>query len=334
VENLPQDFDPRKYLEINPDVAASGIDPILHWTLFGKSEGRKYRKVTKFENSESKYPKLAIFLMCKNEGYMLEAWIKHHVTIVSPQHLFIYDNGSTDSLTIEILASAQAMGCIVERRFSTKEHFFGRGTIMVLKMLELDVFDDFDFYLLLDTDEFLAVDSIEQYEVSSDAIHSYLASVPRLGSPLKIVKGLISNPYHAGYFKKNQANKTFFRRETAKTLDEGYHWGQTIEGGTPFETAITLVDFHFMGLGEFKKRAEQKLEGRDGLDIEDRESLEKYESEKKLAYHSVQDMNIEPERYMENLLISDFTFNPSLLKSLKSSGAISSLEKVMSFGAP
>jgi len=36
--------DPIEYLLTNPDVAASGIDPILHWERFGKNEGRKLKR--------------------------------------------------------------------------------------------------------------------------------------------------------------------------------------------------------------------------------------------------------------------------------------------------
>ena len=117
---LPSDFDPQTYLTFNSDVRVAGVDAAQHYLQFGNSEGRKYKGSTKFENSESKKPKLAILLMCKNEGYMLDAWIKHHVTIVPSQHIFIFDNGSTDPITIEILASAEIMGCKVERKFNSK----------------------------------------------------------------------------------------------------------------------------------------------------------------------------------------------------------------------
>ena len=158
---------------------------------------------------------------------------------------------------------------------------------MLLKMLELDAFDDFDYYFLLDADEFLAVEVNEELEIASDLIHSYLASLPNLGSPLKIVRGLASNPHQAGYFQKIDVEKTFFRRETAKWLDIGYHSGQTILRGTPFESSITLIDFHLMGLDEVKKRARQKLEGRVKLDA-GRELLDQYVSEEKEGFHCVQ----------------------------------------------
>jgi len=36
-------FDPSRYLALNPDVAAAGMDPRLHWERHGKKEGRPWR---------------------------------------------------------------------------------------------------------------------------------------------------------------------------------------------------------------------------------------------------------------------------------------------------
>jgi len=40
---IPKDFDPQAYLRINPDVAAAGVDPVVHYLRFGKSENRSYK---------------------------------------------------------------------------------------------------------------------------------------------------------------------------------------------------------------------------------------------------------------------------------------------------
>jgi len=40
---LPEDFDPIRYLELNPDVAAGGGDPVHHYLMFGRKEGRRLR---------------------------------------------------------------------------------------------------------------------------------------------------------------------------------------------------------------------------------------------------------------------------------------------------
>ncbi|MFM2419982.1 MAG: hypothetical protein RL385_4705, partial [Pseudomonadota bacterium] len=41
---LPDDFDPDFYLLVHADVAAAGIDPALHYRLYGRAEGRVYSR--------------------------------------------------------------------------------------------------------------------------------------------------------------------------------------------------------------------------------------------------------------------------------------------------
>ncbi|MEI8403195.1 MAG: hypothetical protein WCG12_20520 [Alcaligenaceae bacterium] len=41
---LPDDFDGRQYLELNPDVAAAGDDPAQHYQVHGRFEKRAYRR--------------------------------------------------------------------------------------------------------------------------------------------------------------------------------------------------------------------------------------------------------------------------------------------------
>jgi SAM-dependent methyltransferase len=40
---LPAEFDAQKYLRVNPDVAEVGVDPVQHYLLFGRKEGRRLR---------------------------------------------------------------------------------------------------------------------------------------------------------------------------------------------------------------------------------------------------------------------------------------------------
>lgn len=42
VLDLPRDFDAGRYLDLNPDVKEHGMDPGVHFSRYGKFEGRKY----------------------------------------------------------------------------------------------------------------------------------------------------------------------------------------------------------------------------------------------------------------------------------------------------
>lgn len=41
---LPDGFNPKHYLQLNPDVAAAGADPVKHWLRHGRDEGRPWKK--------------------------------------------------------------------------------------------------------------------------------------------------------------------------------------------------------------------------------------------------------------------------------------------------
>lgn len=43
---LPDDFDKDYYLQVNPDVAAAGVDPALHYLQNGYDEGRIYKRMS------------------------------------------------------------------------------------------------------------------------------------------------------------------------------------------------------------------------------------------------------------------------------------------------
>lgn len=43
--NLPPDFDPLVYLELNSDVKAAGVNPADHYLQYGRNEGRSYREI-------------------------------------------------------------------------------------------------------------------------------------------------------------------------------------------------------------------------------------------------------------------------------------------------
>ena len=47
---LPKDFDPAKYLLLNPDVAAAKVDPSEHYLTYGKNENRKYKETNETNN--------------------------------------------------------------------------------------------------------------------------------------------------------------------------------------------------------------------------------------------------------------------------------------------
>ena len=44
MSDLPDDFDPEVYLQLNRDVAAAGVDPVQHYLRLGRAKGRRYKE--------------------------------------------------------------------------------------------------------------------------------------------------------------------------------------------------------------------------------------------------------------------------------------------------
>jgi serralysin len=42
-QELPNDFNARNYLRLNPDLAALKVDPVLHYQMHGQAEQRPYK---------------------------------------------------------------------------------------------------------------------------------------------------------------------------------------------------------------------------------------------------------------------------------------------------
>jgi len=43
MDNLPSNFDEATYLDLNPDVKKAKVDARLHYIIWGRFEGRRYR---------------------------------------------------------------------------------------------------------------------------------------------------------------------------------------------------------------------------------------------------------------------------------------------------
>lgn len=85
-KKLPKNFNPKAYLDLNPDVANDGVDPEFHYLNYGLNEGRKYNYTStvdlfrgdgssKEHFVENEYTNKYAYLNPINAG--VSAWIGH-----------------------------------------------------------------------------------------------------------------------------------------------------------------------------------------------------------------------------------------------------------------
>jgi hypothetical protein len=100
---------------------------------------------------------IAILMMQKNEDELLNKWVSYHSYLVGSSNLFIYDNGSTNKQVIDQLKDYEKKEVNVFWDNNKKTDYEQRGTVFYEKIKELDKEGIYDFYMLVDCDEFLGV---------------------------------------------------------------------------------------------------------------------------------------------------------------------------------
>ena len=97
-------------------------------------------------------------MMQRDETLMLRAWLRYHAHLFGFENLVVYDNGSINKDTIELLARAERAGADVRRQHDQASDFEHRHIHFrrLAEMWDQDG-DGYDLSIPLECDEFLAV---------------------------------------------------------------------------------------------------------------------------------------------------------------------------------
>lgn len=275
--------------------------------------------------------KFAAILMQKNEGSILKVWIEHYIKIFGADCIFIFDNGSTDPVTLEVLKASEAAGISVDYRFSSREDFNSKGSIVVSKVKELDSLGIFDFFFPLDADELIAVD--RDGEISFDLMDIEREMMTHLGEKkvLKISYAVDNSPIYEDHYRisPNQ-KKSFFCQKTINSLDLGFHCGSTIYGSEEKKTNVVYIHLHYRSYSEKVERSREKLLGRvKSFSLKD---LEQHRSEKGAGFHLVGEIIDGPEKYYASHKEKNgLVLLPSIRKHLELLSVYSCLSEKMDF---
>ena len=207
--------------------------------------------------------RLHLILMQKNEGKLLSAWIRYHAKIAEYQDILVIDNGSTDPETLEVLASAEQHGIVVDRNFSSKSDFDNKHNIIFKKIHDAQKTGKFDFIFPLDADEFLVATSENgEVFVNYESIASELRNYVSDHAHFKFSGSFYNNPTEIGTYFFYKEPGVFFSREEIKEIDLGYHQASTVSCNPPIETKIAVVHFQYKRLEIAKTYAVEKLKSR------------------------------------------------------------------------
>jgi hypothetical protein len=95
--------------------------------------------------------------MQKNEGTLLRPFLRYHAALFGAENIYVVDNGSTDLAVIGELAAAEREGVCIDRTHGTIEDYLAKGNIIGDLVKRLDQDEKYDFYILLDCDEFVVL---------------------------------------------------------------------------------------------------------------------------------------------------------------------------------
>jgi hypothetical protein len=206
---------------------------------------------------------IAILMMQKNEDELLSKWITYHSCLVGRKNLFLFDNGSTDAHVVNQLVEYQQRGINVIWDKNTKEDYENRGNIFCDFIQELDKKDMYDYYMLIDCDEFLAVvDDEGNICCESKALKYSLLKYQNNDELLMIDSQYYNSSISSIWFNKQPYRKCFFKKNTIKQLDQGFHWGKVKTSQQEVRTNLVHIHFHNKPYSVAKEHAREKLTGR------------------------------------------------------------------------
>src|SRR4051812_7588655 len=105
------------------------------------------------ERIESHQAILKILLKTKNNPFFLTKWIEHHLTIVGPRNLIIFDNGSADP---NVHSAYERFSDVIELILYNGYHNNLHYTSKFSKLYDA-LYHSCQYFIFLDTDEFLAL---------------------------------------------------------------------------------------------------------------------------------------------------------------------------------
>ncbi|WP_216904815.1 glycosyltransferase family 2 protein [Synechococcus sp. CCY 9618] len=245
--------------------------------------------------------RFACVMMQKNETILLDPWIRYHADLVGHENLFIFDNGSTSRSVVRTLKQAQRSGVHVFWEYGSPRHHRERGPLIVDLIQRLDREDSFDFYFLLDCDEFLAC----QTDAGSSCRRQDLegALQPFLGSDdvLTIQHKYWHNPCRKDFYALTTSSpKCFFAYAACGYLDHGYHQGRSRLGDRKTSTAIVYFEFHYKPYRPHRISSKQHLSGI--LQDFSRRSLLAYREKQGFCFHCAVDLLMGKYDYVHSFL--------------------------------
>lgn len=214
--------------------------------------------------------KVAVLLMQKNEGEILQSWVDYYLELFGRENIYIYNNASDDASTIRILDGLKKSGVFITSA-NNKYDFENKGRILLAHAKRL-LNNGYEFAYFADCDEFLVFNE-KNIPIFSRGmiIDEFLKLKESQCSLFRIKEGWSNIPRTCTVFKDSYGcKKTILKRGFSRKLklDVGFHlydWANKkdiVSYGAFGDTNFGLLHFHNRNYKEYMVHAKEKLKFR------------------------------------------------------------------------
>lgn len=259
---------------------------------------------------------IAIIMMQKNEGAMLNDWIKYHSSFIGKENIYVFDNGSTDELTLNLLKEYENDGYSIDYSKNQKEHFIKKGEVVLQKIRELEKTEKYTYFFPMDCDEFIAcIDDNGELSIDISEIREVLLNLTHRKEVFAIKHSYADSPAHPDHFLPQKFRKTFFLANTCAFLDEGFHNGKTFTTDEKLYTKIVYFHLHNKPHAEYQAAAREKL--RERIVDFSQQSLNDFFERRGPGFHLVPKMLMSEAEFNAHYKIDGRVYFPQFRKKLK-----------------
>lgn len=240
--------------------------------------------------------------MQKDEKFLLILWLRYYANLVGKQNIIVFDNGSTDGITLEILKCAQTCGFKINYNHNTYNDFLEKGNVLLSQTKLL--YPDVDIIVPNDIDEFLIALSPEvsfNYSLIRKNLFKNIFVNNFKSALIRINKGYYNIPYT---FETSVFNckRLIVKSKYDGVLDRGFHfYGFSSDKDLPAVPMVVSPDlgyfhFHYRPFKDMCRRSKDKLAGL--TDVEDMGALKNYRGQ---GNHLIPDLLISEKEYLQRL---------------------------------
>lgn len=250
----------------------------------------------------------AILMMQKNEKELLDKWIQYHSKIFGLTNLYVFDNGSDNDQTKQLLLNWEQKGLSVNWDHSTKQDFEEKGKILGDTIKHLEKTDIYGCFIPLDCDEFLAV-QLDKARISCEPedIYTEILSHSDCKDVLLIDAQFFNSPISRKWYHRFENRKCFFMKDTFESMDVGFHWGKVKNSTKEKKTNLVQFHFHNKPFQDAREHARNKLALR--VDSFDKDYLATYKGS---GHHLTKYFILSEQDYLKQVLRASYSKISSL----------------------